>query len=140
MALKKAVWVGVMSKPSAYLLDFFGDFADFALDLVTVLGLATLGLAGFFLSPVFLGFADFFGVAAFLGLAVLGLAFAVLSDLGFGFAAGFFVTFFAGAEVSFLASLKLPDAPVPLVWIRTPLVTQRLRFIFTWTSKPSPTL
>ena len=115
----------------------------------------------FFLGAAFLAagfFTAFFGLGAFGFLGV----FAFFSFLGaFGFLAAFlgvflaaglaaFFTFFAAGFFAFLTgfsaflaadSLKDPLAPLPLVWIRAPLVTADLRnFLMNGASLSTSTL
>ncbi|KAG7224903.1 hypothetical protein INR49_014819 [Caranx melampygus] len=76
-----------------------------------------LSLLGDFLA------AGFLAAAAFLGfLAAAGFLAAVFLGLG----AAFLAAGFLGLVSAFLFILKEPDAPVPLVWTRVPLVTRLL--------------
>ena len=104
---------------------------------------AFLGLAAFAAAAGFLAEAGA-ALVAFLGFGVLGLVgglvvfFALLGVAGFFLAgpAAFFVPL-AAADAGFLAgaflasapaSLKEPEAPFPLVWVRVPAATADLRY------------
>ncbi|KAG7224897.1 hypothetical protein INR49_014813 [Caranx melampygus] len=110
-----------------------GDFLAAGAFLTAFLGLLVgfLGLLTAFLAAAagFLTFlgdflaAGFLAAAAFLGfLAAAGFLAAVFLGLG----AAFLAAGFLGLVSAFLFILKEPDAPVPLVWTRVPLVTRLL--------------
>ena len=122
----------------------FTGLVFLGLDALTGLALTVLGFlvflgvaAGFFLvflTGVALGFllgaleAAFLGLAAFFGVAT--------------FLTSFFV-FLKATDLlgsSLLARRKDPEAPTPLVCMRTPVVTKRLMDNLIWESAFSPTL
>ena len=121
LALKKAVGREQRLVLLIYFLAAFfaaGFFAFFGV-------LAFFGLAAFLGVFAFLGLAAFFGLLVFLAAGFLAFFspvgfFAFLAAGFFGFLTAFFLGFSALAEA---ATLKDPEAPVPLTWVSFPSAT-----------------
>merc|ERR1712179_317573 len=93
-------------------------------------GFFALGLAAAFLGVfAFLGLAAFLGVFAFLGLAAFFLG--VLAFFGLA-ALGFFAFLGLAAFLAASPSLKLPEAPDPLEFLRVLFFAPARRAIFRW--------
>lgn len=134
-----------------FLADFFA--LDFALGFD---GFAFLGFNAFTgLALTVFGFLAFFGAAAGFFLAFLAAALGFLAEdlvaafldlaafLGVVAFLTSFLAFLAGGGFlgsSALARRKEPDAPTPLVCLRTPVVTSLLMANLIWKSAFSPTL